>query len=160
VTNNVPDQAVRVLKQFRVIFRAVKEHYRKVEKATGLSGSHVWALAIIFDNPGIRPGELTERLAVHQSTASNIVRNLVADGFVIRQRDQDDARAFALITTPKANELLAKVPEPKAGVLVQALAEMAVASCQVLEGHLDHLIARMGHTGAMPATALMPLADI
>ena len=48
----------------------------------------------------------------------------------------------------------------KAGVLVQALAEMPMASSQVLEGHLDHLIARMGHTGAMPATALIPLADI
>ena len=52
---HVPDHAVRVLKQFRVIFRAVKEHYRKVEKVTGLSGSHVWALAII-DEPRVRLG--------------------------------------------------------------------------------------------------------
>ena len=43
----VPDQAVRVLKQFRVIFSAVKEHYRRVEQITGLSGSHVWALVVI-----------------------------------------------------------------------------------------------------------------
>ncbi len=160
MTNSVPEQAVRVLKQFRVIFRAVKEHYRKVEKATGLSGSHIWALAIIAENPGVRPGELTNRLAVHQSTASNIVRNLVANGFVLRQRDQNDARAFALISTPKANDLLCRVPEPKAGVLVQALTEMPLASCQSLEGLLDHLIARMGHTGAMPPTALMPLVDL
>jgi len=160
VTNNVPDQAVRVLKQFRVIFRAVKEHYRKVEKATGLSGSHIWALSIIEENPGIRPGELTDRLAVHQSTASNLVRNLVAEGFVIRDRSIDDARAFELVATPKAKDLLGKVPGPRIGVLVQALAEMPIASIQSLEGHLDHLIAKMGHTGEMPATALMPLADM
>ena len=104
----VPDQAVRVLKQFRVIFRAVKEHYRKVEQLTGLSGSHVWALVVIDENPGIRPGALNDRLAIHQSTASNIVRHLVAQGYVLRTRSQSDARAFELAATAKGHELLGR----------------------------------------------------
>lgn len=140
----VSENAVRVLKQFRVIFRSVKEHYRKVERITGLSGSHVWALALIHEHRGIRPGLLTERLAMHQSTASNIVRHLVANGYVVRERNLDDARAFELTCTEKGRELLARVPEPKAGVLVNALSEMPETSTLQLEGHLDHLIARMG----------------
>lgn len=155
----VPEHAVRVLKQFRVIFRAVKEHYRRVEKATGLSGSHVWALVIIDENPGIRPGELTERLAIHQSTASNLIRNLVAGGYVLRERNLDDARAFELNATVRGKELLTRVPEPKIGVLVEALSEMPMASMQTLEGQLDHVIARMGQPAAGPG-ALQPLADL
>jgi DNA-binding MarR family transcriptional regulator len=150
VKTHVPEHAVRVLKQFRVIFRAVKEHYRRVEMATGLSGSHVWALVIIDENPGIRPGSLTDRLAIHQSTASNIVRHLVSE---------DDARAFELSATPKARELLARVPEPKIGILVQALAEMPQTSVSGLEGYLDHVIARMGQSGDAEA-GLKPLADL
>lgn len=156
---HVPEHAVRVLKQFRVIFRAVKEHYRMVELATGLSGSHVWALVIIEENPGIRPGALTDRLAIHQSTASNIVRHLVSEGYVLRARCPDDARAFELSATPKARELLAKVPEPKIGILVQSLAEMPQGSVAGLEGYLDHLIARMGQSGDAEA-GLKPLADL
>lgn len=159
MSTDVPEHAVRVLKQFRVIFRTVKEHYRKVEKATGLSGSHVWALVIIEENPGIRPGELTERLAIHQSTASNLIRNLVAEGYVVRERNLDDARAFELNCTPEGKELLQRVPEPKIGVLVQALSEMPSPSVQVLEGHLDHVIARMGQPVTGPG-ALQPLADM
>lgn len=156
---HVPEHAVRVLKQFRVIFRAVKEHYRRVEKVTGLSGSHVWALAIIDANPRVRPGELTEALAIHQSTASNIIRHLVAEGYVVRDRNQSDARAFELSSTPAAKAVLAKVPEPKIGVLVQALAEMPPASINALEGQLDHVIARMGQPSEAPG-AFRPLADL
>jgi MarR family transcriptional regulator, organic hydroperoxide resistance regulator len=144
VPTQVSENAVRVLKQFRVIFRSVKEHYRKVERVTGLSGSHVWALALIQEFKGIRPGELTERLAMHQSTASNIVRHLVSQGYVVRERNLDDARAFELSCTEKGRELLSRVPEPRAGVLVNALTEMPQASILQLEGHLDHVIARMG----------------
>ncbi|MGA0881803.1 MAG: MarR family winged helix-turn-helix transcriptional regulator [Burkholderiaceae bacterium] len=144
VPTQVSENAVRVLKQFRVIFRSVKEHYRKVERVTGLSGSHVWALALIQEFKGIRPGELTERLAMHQSTASNIIRHLVSQGYVVRERNLDDARAFELTCTEKGRELLLRVPEPKAGVLVNALTEMPQASILQLEGHLDHVIARMG----------------
>ncbi len=159
MTTVVPDQAVRVLKQFRVIFSAVKEHYRRVEQITGISGSHVWALVVIDENPGIRPGALNDRLAIHQSTASNIVRHLVAQGYVLRTRSQTDARAFELAATPKGRELLARVPEPKMGLLVNALAEMPNASVASLEGLLDHLIARMGQPAASQSSAFEPLID-
>ena len=159
MTTVVPDQAVRVLKQFRVIFSAVKEHYRRVEQITGISGSHVWALVVIDENSGIRPGALNDRLAIHQSTASNIVRHLVAQGYVLRTRSQTDARAFELATTPKGHELLARVPEPKMGLLVNALAEMPNASVASLEGLLDHLIARMGQPAASQSSAFEPLID-
>lgn len=144
VPNQVSDNAVRVLKQFRVIFRSVKEHYRKVERITGLSGSHVWALALIHEHRGIRPGLLTERLAMHQSTASNIVRRLVSLGYVVRERNQDDARAFELICTDEGRELLARVPDPKAGVLVSALSDMPESAVLQLEGQLNRLIDGMG----------------
>jgi DNA-binding MarR family transcriptional regulator len=159
MTTDAPDQAVRVLKQFRVIFRAVKEHYRKVEQLTGLSGSHVWALVIIDENPGIRPGALNDRLAIHQSTASNIVRHLVAQGYVLRSRSPSDARAYELVGTTKGKELLSHVPEPKMGLLVNALTEMPTASVASLEGLLDHLIARMGQPAAGQGSAFEPLID-
>ena len=39
--------AKEVLGQFRSIFAAVRTHFARVEKAVGIGGAQVWALALI-----------------------------------------------------------------------------------------------------------------
>src|SRR3981081_2764965 len=62
-----------VLEQFRVIFKSVRRHYRSVEERSGISGALLWALAQVAANPGSQVGDLARALAIHQSTASNLL---------------------------------------------------------------------------------------
>ena len=71
---------LEVLAQFRVVFKSVRRHYRDVELRSHITGALLWALAEVAGRPGAQVGELARALAVHQSTASNLVRRLAARG--------------------------------------------------------------------------------
>ena len=45
--------STRVLRQFRVVFNAVKTHFRQVEREAGVGGAQLWALSVIDRRPGI-----------------------------------------------------------------------------------------------------------
>ena len=45
--------AVQVLREFRLVFNAVRQHFQQVERATGLGGSQAWALGLVGERPGI-----------------------------------------------------------------------------------------------------------
>src|SRR5690349_14479194 len=70
------EQAAKVLRRFRVIFNAVKNHFRSVESQAGVSGAQLWALSVIHSHPGAGVNQLAGAMDVHQSTASNLVRAL------------------------------------------------------------------------------------
>ncbi|HBZ08040.1 MAG TPA: MarR family transcriptional regulator, partial [Massilia sp.] len=70
----------RVLRQFRIVFNAVKNHFRQVERDAGLGGAQLWALSVIAQSPGIGVTDLARALDIHQSTASNLVRALGSRG--------------------------------------------------------------------------------
>ncbi len=81
--SSTDDAAVRVLRQFRQVFNAVKTHFRQVEKTVGLGGAQVWALSLIRDMPGVGIGDLAQAMNIHQSTTSNLVKGLVERELVL-----------------------------------------------------------------------------
>src|ERR1043165_5171184 len=95
---------LRVLAQFRIVFKSVRVHYQSVERRTGVSGAQVWALAQVAGRPGLRVGQLAAALAVHPSTATNLVRKLAALGFVERRRHGRDQRNVELFATPRGRK--------------------------------------------------------
>src|SRR3990167_10270887 len=62
-----PEAAV-VLRQFRVVFNAVKTHFQHVERQAGVGGAQLWALSVVAGHPGIGVGELALKMDIHQST--------------------------------------------------------------------------------------------
>jgi len=151
-TGAADDQPMRVLRQFRIVFNAVKTHFRQVEREAGLGGAQLWALSVIERNPGIGATGLARELDIHQSTASNLVRALVERGFVVGRREGADRRTVALHVQEAGREVLLRAPMPFAGVLPDALASLDPATLHQLELNLGHLIARLdaddeaGHT--------------
>lgn len=134
------DQAGRVLRQFRIVFNAVKLHFRQVETAAGVGGAQVWALSVIQSRPGIGVSDLGRAMDVHQSTASNLVKVLLERDLARSVRDRDDRRALGLHLTDAGAAILAAVPGPFAGVLPDALARLDPAVLLRLENDLDALI--------------------
>ena len=147
----------RVLRQFRVVFNAVKTHFRQVEQAAGLGGAQVWALAVVRDHPGLGVKELARTLDIQQSTASNLVRGLIERGMVAATRDGPDRRTVALHLLDAGAAVLARVPGPFAGVLPDALGALDAATLARLEMDLGRLI---GILGVDVEAGSVPLADL
>ncbi|MCA0242772.1 MAG: MarR family winged helix-turn-helix transcriptional regulator [Proteobacteria bacterium] len=149
--------STRVLRQFRRIFNTVKTHFRQVEKKAGIGGAQVWALSLIAEQPGIGVTGLAQRMDIHQTTASNLVRALATAGLVVAERKGSDRRAVQLRLLPPAERLLRKAPGPLAGVLPAALAELDPPTLQRLEADLDTLLAVLQadeHGGGIPLAPL------
>lgn len=157
--SSVPMPSQQVLRQFRIIFNAVKAHFRQVEQESGLGGAQAWALSVASESPGIGVGELARVMDIRQPTASNLVRGLVAKGLLRSEKSMLDRRAVALFATAEAQRILRRVPGPWSGVLPHALAALDDATLRRLQADLDRVIHQLGDAGAAEA-ATIPLAQL
>ena len=142
-TGAEPDPAARVLRRFRLVFNAVKSHFRAVEKKAGVAGAQLWALSVVRDRPGIGVGELARAMDVHQSTASNLVKSLVE--CQTRRCAQGRCRPAIspALRAPGRPPRVAPAPGPFAGVLPEALASLDARTLARLDRDLGTLIAAL-----------------
>lgn len=136
--------AHRVLRQFRIVFNAVKTHFRAVEKKAGLGGAQIWALSVVRDQPGIGISDLARAMDVRQPTASNLVRGLVDQQLIQVRPHEADRRAVKLYIRAQGARILQRAPQPFSGVLPRALASMDAAALARLEKDLAALIRVLG----------------
>jgi MarR family transcriptional regulator, organic hydroperoxide resistance regulator len=135
------EAAIRVLRQFRQVFNAVKTHFQQVEKRVGIGGAQVWALSVIGQAPDIGVGALADAMDIHPSTASNLVKVLVDRGLVSALKDEADRRVVRLRLLPPGRRTLKRSPGPFAGVLPEALAALDARTLRRIEADLAELIA-------------------
>jgi DNA-binding MarR family transcriptional regulator len=153
----VNESAVRVLRQFRLVFNAVKTHFQQVEKKAGVGGAQLWALSVIRSQPGIGVNGLARAMDVHQTTASNLVRAMVEAELVTTERSETDRRVVQLRVLPAGSRVLRKAPGPFSGVLPEALASLDAAALARLERDLRALISALN---ADERAAGIPLAHM
>src|SRR5258708_12028424 len=146
---------LEVLEQFRIIVKSIRHHYQDVERRAGLTGAQLWALAQVAQNPGSKVGELARALAIHQSTASNLLRRLEALELVARERQSHDQRQVKLFATKKGLQLLKAAPRPLIGRLQQALSQLPPARPHAPPAEPARAIAPLNHPSA-PATRALP----
>ena len=135
--------ATTVLQRFRSVARAAQRHSQSMERKSSVSGAQLWALQELADEPGQRVGELAERLAIHQSTASNMLDRVERRGLVRRDRSGPDQRVVRLYLTPEGEAVLGRSPSPARGLLPEALRRMHPERLAVLEAALDELVEHM-----------------
>ena len=131
--------SMEVLQKFRYIVRAAQRHSQWIESETGLAGAQLWVLAEIRDEPGIRSGDVAKKMALHQSTASNLIDRLAARRLIVRAREESDARVVRLRVTAAGERLLAKAPEPLKGLLPHIIETMDAPARARLSASLDEL---------------------
>jgi DNA-binding MarR family transcriptional regulator len=56
----------------------------------------------LFEQDGLRMGELAARARLSKQTMTTMVRLLEREGLVVRERDPDDGRAFRVLLTARA----------------------------------------------------------
>lgn len=143
------------LQKIRIVLRTAQQHSAWVEKQCGVSGAQLWIMAELADQGGMRVGALARTLAIHQTTTSNLLDDLVKRGLVRKQRDPDDQRAVLVTLTAAGSALLAAAPKPARGLLATALGQLSEAQLAELDTGLQQLLAAIGTLDE--AFGLLPL---
>ncbi|HEY3697965.1 MAG TPA: MarR family winged helix-turn-helix transcriptional regulator [Spongiibacteraceae bacterium] len=156
---STPDTAldIEVLKQFRIIIKSIRGHFQSIEASCGISGAQLWALAKIDSTSDITISELAKELAIHQTTASNLVEKLCAKKLIKRVRQHTDQRFVSLMQTAAGKKMLAQAPTPLQGLLPDALGRMPYKKLLMLHellGDLQNLMASIDESAAAA-----PLSD-
>ena len=155
-------QARNVVQQLRIVNRAMQEHSRWVERQCGVSAAQLWALLELAARPGLRVSDLSQALALHQSTTSNLLDKLEKKALIERRRGGPDQRAVQVYLSDAGQQIVARAPQPAQGVVSSApvssaLARLPEAALASLEHSLAELISRMD--GAEHAAALLHMSD-
>lgn len=150
--------AKEALKQFRIIFGTVRQHFREIEVSCGISGSQLWLLHEIATHSELGVSRLAENLAIHQSTCSLLVEKLVKKQLVQKQRQSEDQRKVGLIVTDAGHAVLAKAPKPVDGILPQVLHTLDIEALKELNASLNMVITKLD--AQSKALADQPMGDM
>lgn len=134
------DLSTQVLRQFRIVFSEVRGHFQQIEKAAGIGGAQMWALSLVGREAGLGVTDLAHHMHIHQSTASNLVRQLLRRGLIRSEKSAVDKRSVQLHLLPPGQALLDRTPGPHEGVLPHALRQQSERHLKALQRSLAALI--------------------
>jgi len=152
------NSALDVLKLFRIIFKSANRHFHQIEKVAGIGGASLWALSEIAEADQLTVTELATRMSIHQSTASNLLDKMGAEGYIEKIRSTSDRRVVHVMLTEQGRDALVKAPLPHRGMLPDALMRLDPATLAELNQHLLELVA--GMKGAHAGAAFEPLGKV
>lgn len=132
------------LQHLRILMRGAQRHSARIEKQCGVSGAQLWVMQELADAPGLSVGAVAARLAIHQTTASNLVDALARKHYLARSRGEHDQRVVSLTLTAAGAALIAAAPKPARGLLPEALARMSPAGLAQLNAGLAELLDAAG----------------
>jgi len=135
------------LAKFRLVINSTKRHYKWIEQQTGVNGALVWALWELNQSPGLKVSEIADAMAIHQSTASNLLDKLEQKNLIKRDRSTDDQRVVRLFLTRSGKALITRVPQPARGLLQESLFKLPPESLQTLNHLLEQLLQEMNPAG-------------
>ncbi len=137
--------AHEIMQKLRVVFRTTQAHSRWVEKQCGVSSAQLWAMWELFSSPGLKVSELSKALSIHQSTASNMLDKLEEKKLIRRKRSGPDQRVVQLYLTKTGESLIAKVPKPAQGAVIEALEHLPDDALRKLQQGLQALVKSMAN---------------
>lgn len=137
---------LQALQNLRLIYASARWHDAQVRRSVAISGSQLWALSEIARQEGIGVNDLAERMALHQTTASNLANGLVKKGLIRRVRDRSDRRFVHLHITSDGRRILSQSPDPHPGLLVDALRKIDSQHLGRLHRDLAALVRLMRRT--------------
>jgi MarR family transcriptional regulator, organic hydroperoxide resistance regulator len=137
---------LQALQSLRLIYASARWHDAQVRGSVAISGSQLWALSEVARREGMGVNDLAERMALHQTTASNLANALAKKGLIRRMRDGSDRRFVHLHLTSKGRLILSQSPGPHPGLLVDALRKIDSQHLARLHRDLAALVSLMRRT--------------
>ena len=125
--------------------RAVRARLDRSLQDAGLRLGQYQLLRLLWEQDGMTPRELAERLDVEMPTVTRTVQRLLRDGFVRREAHPDDARSVRIYLTSRGLEqregtsrILARETEHALSGFTQSEREHLVALMERITENVRH----------------------
>ena len=128
------------------VSRLMRTAYDRRVRKLGLTRSQWWVLNQLFRNPGVNQSELAEILEVQKPTLGRLLDRMEAKGWVRREQDAADRRAWRVHLTQAAEPAMRELREAAAELRRDALAGLSAAE---RERFVDTLLAIKANLGKM-----------
>ncbi|OIH94525.1 MarR family winged helix-turn-helix transcriptional regulator [Curtobacterium sp. MCBA15_001] len=99
----------------------------------------VSALATIQREGPLRPGDLSRLEVVTKPTMTRILTELEQRGFIAREADPTDGRAFMVSITPEGTAAVEEARSQRTGIVAELIHDLPVADLDAIAGALDAL---------------------
>ena len=117
--------AVALADTVRTVSRATVWATRAAEGLPTLPEAQVAVLRILRASPALTPAELAQRLDLARPTVSNLLRDLDAAGYLIREPSELDRRSITVTITEQAREVQDAFQRGRVEVVTAAWAALA-----------------------------------
>lgn len=99
----------------------------------------VSALATIQREGPLRPGDLSRLEVVTKPTMTRILTELEQRGFIAREADPTDGRAFMVSITPEGAAAVEEARSQRTGIVAELIHDLPVEDLDAIAGALDAL---------------------
>jgi MarR family transcriptional regulator for hemolysin len=120
------------------VARLLRNAYDRRVRSLGLTRSQWWVLNQLFRNPGLNQSELAEILEIERPTLGRLLDRLEAKGWVRREHDARDRRAWRVHLTDAVEPTLRTLRKVAAELMRDALAGLSAGE---RERFVDTLLA-------------------
>lgn len=120
------------------VARLLRNAYDRRVRSLGLTRSQWWVLNQLFRNPGLNQSELAEILEIERPTLGRLLDRLEAKGWVRREHDARDRRAWRVHLTDAVEPAMRTLRKVAAELMRDALVGLSAAE---RERFVDTLLA-------------------
>ncbi|MEW6724685.1 MAG: MarR family transcriptional regulator [Bacillota bacterium] len=115
----------RIVEELEVLLRRVnrivKKRGREILANYDITPPQFDALQVLINNGEITMGELCDRLYLACSTATDLIDRMERNGYIERQRDQNDRRVIRLKVTEAGHDIISEVMKTRKEYLATIL---------------------------------------
>ena len=133
------------------VARLLRTVYDRRVKSLGLTRSQWWVLNHLFRGDGVTQTELAETLEIEKPTLGRLLDRLEAKGWVRREDDASDRRAWRVYLTDEVGPAMRELRAVAAELRRDALAGLSAAE---RERFVDTLLAIKANLAKMPPGAV------
>ena len=139
----------RILDSIRRLVRVLRLTDRAAQSELGLSGAQLFVLHELEKTPAMSLSELAQKTRTDQSSVSVVVSRLVEGGYVMRERDDRDARRLVLTLTKTGRALAEKSPPAVQEKMIEILERMQPAERRRFADIFSHIIEELGEANGV-----------
>lgn len=99
------------LKNFSIIHRFSIMYHNRNMKEFNMSGHQMGYIMYICKEPGISQEDLASYLRLNKGSVAKGIRNLVQEGYIRQEPNEQDRRAYRLFPTEKADQIFTEVAQ-------------------------------------------------
>ena len=96
------EKYISIHNQFSIIYRHGKMMHDRAMRCFGLTGQQMGYMRMIHEHPGISQEAIVRMTRIDKGAVAKSIRDMVDKGYVIRNQNPEDKRAYCLYLTDSA----------------------------------------------------------